>query len=66
MVKIQARTTIKLDKATKKARLPTLSTIMPRKGAIPAEIKKGKLYKALAIFLGTLNSFKSIGAVFQE
>jgi hypothetical protein len=46
--------------------LPILSTQIPRNGAIPAEIKKGKLYKALAIFVGTLNSFFSMGAVFHE
>jgi len=65
-VKMQARTTIKLDRATKKALLPTLSTHIPKNGAIPAEIKKGRLYRALAVYLGTLNSFLSIKDVFQE
>jgi hypothetical protein len=30
-------------------RLPILSTITPKKGASPAEIKKGKLYKVEAV-----------------
>jgi len=61
---MQARTTIKLDMATNKALLPILSTQIPRKGAIPAEIKNGTLLKALAVLTGTLNSLFSITGVF--
>jgi len=49
------RTTSILEITTSKPLLPTLSTQMPRQGAIPAEMKNGRLYRALAILVGIWN-----------
>jgi hypothetical protein len=65
IVNRQESTTNKLETTTRTPLLPTLSTQIPRQGAIPAEIRKGRLYRAEAILVGILNSLLSIGGVFQ-
>jgi hypothetical protein len=60
MVRMQETKTNRLEKVMNIARLPTLSIRSPRKGERPADIKKGKLYKELAVILGTSNSFMSM------
>jgi len=57
------KNTNKLEEVINKARLPILSIKSPRKGEQPAEMKKGRLYRELAVILGTSNSFMSIPEV---
>jgi hypothetical protein len=61
---IQARQTKALDAMINIPRFPTLSTATPRKGATPAEIKKGKLASVGARVSEILNSIVNILGVF--
>jgi len=60
IVSTHDRTTNRLDRVMKMARLPTLSIRRPRNGERPADMKKGKLYSSLAVIFGMRKVFISI------
>lgn len=64
IVLTHAITVIKLEIVINKLLFPILSIASPKKGAIPAEMKYGKLHSPIAVFSGTKKMLYNIGAPF--